>query len=97
MNMNSSWVHKLCPPQKNEDFDGFSHFLEKLDIFGNIFWKFIEDDLNNFILYSQGGLTYNVPLEKLEKRSKNANFLNIHQIKKWEYETLTKNEWLRRF
>ena len=26
------------------------------------------------------GVTYNVPLEKLKKRPKNANFLNIHQI-----------------
>ena len=24
---------QLRPPQKNNDFDGFSHFLEKLDIF----------------------------------------------------------------
>ena len=71
----------LRQPQKDHDFNGFLHFLEKLESsLGTIFWIIIENDLNNFFQYFSGGVTYNVPLEKLKKRPKNANFLNIHQI-----------------
>ena len=43
------------------------------------------------------GVTYNFSLETPQNRPKNTNFLNIHQIKNWEYETLCKNKWLRRW
>ena len=35
-------------------------------------------------------------IRNLQKKTKNSNFLNIYQIKNWEYEPLCKNKWLRR-
>ena len=47
---------QLRPPQKNSDFDGFSLFLEKLEIFlWTIFWKLIVHDLKNFSSTFKGG------------------------------------------
>ena len=64
----------LRPPQKDHDFDGFLHFLEKLErSLGTIFWFIIENDWNNFSSTFKG-ITYNVPLEKLKKDQKMLTF-----------------------
>ena len=43
------------------------------------------------------GVTFNVPLEKPKKDQKILTFRIFIKSKKWEYEPLRKNEWLRRF
>ena len=88
----------LQHPIKSRDFDSFLDFLEKLErSFGTIFWYYVQQYEDNFFQCFPGGVTYNFSLETPQNRPKNTNFLNIHQIKNWEYKTLCKNKWLRRW
>ena len=88
----------LQHPIKSRDFDSFLDFLEKLErSFCTIFWYYVQQYEDNFFQCFPGGVTHNLSLETPQNRPKNTNFLNIHQIKNWEYETLCKNKWLRRW
>ena len=97
-----TWSHKcvfpLHLPRKGPDLDSFSDFLEKPETsFCTIFWYYVQHFELIFFQFFPGGVTNNFPLETPQNRPKNTNFLNIHQIKNWEYETLSKNKWLRRW
>ena len=96
-----TWSHMcvfpLHHPRKGPDLDSFSDFLEKLETsFRTIFWYYVQ---HFEVIFSSSfqGVTNNFSLETPQNRPKNTNFLNIHQIKNWEYKTLCKNKWLRRW
>ena len=75
----------------------FAFSRKTRDIFLRYFLIYHRTIVGQFFPVLTRGVTFNVPLENPQKRLKNANFRIIHQIKKWEYEPLRKNEWLRRF
>ena len=58
----------------------FAFSRKTREIFGNYFLIYHRTWLEKFFPVLFRGVTYNVSLEKLKKRPKNANFLNIHQI-----------------
>ena len=89
----------ITAPSKTPWFLQFSAFSRKTgDIFRRYFLIYHRTWLEQFFPVLSRGVTSNVPLEKpKKKRPKKSNFQNIHQIKKWEYEPLRKNELIRRF